>query len=244
MVQRPEPEVVAPEKLAPDLLGTDVFARDALAPDILLIDTTPTNLTADVFIDPSIAAHVDTLMAALADFRVTANRLVNWGHTLADVLSHGGRLLVAGNGGSAAEAAHLAGELVGGARANRPPHSAIALASDPATMTAIGGDTGFVDVFARQVRAHGRAGDVLLTLSTSGRTENLLEAVLAARSIGVTSWALTGPAPNPLAQISDDALPVSGVDAPTVQELHLVAVHVLCQQVEAALASGADSRPI
>lgn len=89
-------------------------------------------------------------------------------------------------------------------------------------------------MFARQVEAHGRPGDVLMLLSTSGRSPNLIAAAVAARDRGVTSWALTGPLPNPLAMRSDDALALP-TDAPTVQEPHLVAVHVLCGQVDAAL---------
>lgn len=185
--------------------------------------------------DPLIDHHVDALAAALVEFRPAAQRLVGWGRHLAAVLPTGGRLLVAGNGGSAAEAAHLAGELVGRMRADRPAYSAIALGGDPATLTALGNDYGFPEVFARQVQAHGRAGDVLLLFSTSGRSENLLVAARAARTRGLVTWALTGPAPNPLAELVDEALPAAGADAQTVQELHLLCVHLLCEQFEAAL---------
>ncbi len=188
--------------------------------------------------EPLIDRHIDALEQSLHDFRATATRLADWGRALAGVFNRGGRLLVAGNGGSAAEASHLASELVGRMRDDRPAYSAIALAGDLATATAIGNDYGFAEVFARQVHAHGRAGDVLILLSTSGRSENLLAAAEAARSIDVTTFAITGPAPNPLAQQCDDALAVSGVDAQTVQELHLVCVHLLCEQVEVALAGG------
>jgi D-sedoheptulose 7-phosphate isomerase len=189
--------------------------------------------------EPLIDRHIDALAAALTEFRVAAARLSGWGRTLAGVLSRGGRLLTAGNGGSAAEASHLAGELVGRMRDDRRAYSAINLAGDLGTATAIGNDYGFTEVFARQVHAHGRAGDVLILLSTSGRSQNVLAAARAARSIGVTTWALTGPAPNPLAQLCDDVLAVSDVDAQTAQELHLVSVHLLCEQVEVALAAGA-----
>lgn len=201
-------------------------------------------LTTTVVAEPQLASdidiHLDAIAAALVEFRAGAARLVVWGEALATVLETGGRLLVAGNGGSAAEAAHLAGELVGRMRDERPAYSAIALGGDFATLTALGNDYGFAEVFARQVRAHGRPGDVLITLSTSGRSENLLAATRAAQAMDVSSWALTGPAPNPLQQLSDDALAISGPDAQTVQELHLVCVHLLCAQVELALArSGA-----
>ncbi len=179
-------------------------------------------------------AHLDRLVDAIEDLRVEAARLVRWGEHLAGVLAGGGRLLIAGNGGSAAEAQHLAAELVGRMRHERPAYSAIALTADTSSLTAIGNDYGYDRVFARQVEAHGRRGDVLILLSTSGRSDNLVAAADAARQLALTSWALTGPAPNPLAVRCDDAVAVPA-DAQTVQELHLVAVHALCEQVEAAL---------
>jgi D-sedoheptulose 7-phosphate isomerase len=199
-------------------------------------------LTTVIVTDPRIDAHIDALTSAVAEFRPAAGRLTEWGTHLAIVLDEGGRLLVAGNGGSAAEASHLAGELVGRMRDDRPAYSAMTLGGDLATLTALGNDYGFAEVFARQVRAHGRPGDVLIMLSTSGRSENLLAATRAARDIGVTTWALTGPAPNPLEQLCDDALAISGGDAQTVQELHLVCVHLLCEQVELALAAAGLAR--
>ena len=198
--------------------------------------------TGAVIVDESLDRHIDALASALVEFKPVAGRLAEWGRTLARVLDSGGRLLVAGNGGSAAEAAHLSGELVGRMRDDRPAYSAITLGGDTATLTALGNDYGFTDVFARQVHAHGRPGDVLITLSTSGRSPNLLAAVDAAREVGVTSWGLTGPAPNPLARLCDDALQVPRGDAQTVQELHLVCVHLLCEQVELALAAMEEYR--
>jgi D-sedoheptulose 7-phosphate isomerase len=119
--------------------------------------------------------------------------------------------------------------------ADRRPLSAIALTAETAGLTAIGNDFGFDEVFARQVRAHGRPGDVLITLSTSGRSANLLAATRAARRVGMRTWAMTGPAPNPLAEASADALAVPSDDQQTVQELHLVSVHLLCAHVDEAL---------
>jgi D-sedoheptulose 7-phosphate isomerase len=185
--------------------------------------------------DTTTREHVGALARALPRFRVDAERLCGWGVTLARVLAGGGRLLVAGNGGSAAEAQHLAGELVGKMRADRHPLSALVLSADTSSLTAIGNDYGYDEVFARQVRAHGRPGDVLVLLSTSGRSPNLLAAAEAAAPIGMVRWALTGPGPNPLVEACDDALAVSSPDQQTVQELHLVSVHLLCAHVEAAL---------
>lgn len=179
--------------------------------------------------------HLARLASALLSYRETAGRLAEWGTELAHCLTRGGRLLVAGNGGSAAEAQHLAAELVGKLHEDRYPLSAIALCAESAAVTAIGNDYRFDEVFARQVRAHGRRGDVLLLLSTSGRSANVVRAARVGRELGLRCWAFTGPAPNPLADLCTDFLPVASSDAQVVQELHLLSVHVLCDYVEAAL---------
>jgi D-sedoheptulose 7-phosphate isomerase len=178
---------------------------------------------------------VGSLARSLATFTEDARRLQGWGRAVAHMLDRGGRLLVAGNGGSAAQAQHLVAELAGRMSADRRPFSAIALTAETASLTGIGNDYGFTEVFARQVLGHGRPGDILLTLSTSGRSANLLAAIAAAQENGIRSWALTGPRPNPLATVSDDVLAVPSPDPQTVQELHLVCVHLLCAHVEAAL---------
>jgi D-sedoheptulose 7-phosphate isomerase len=179
--------------------------------------------------------HVDRLAAALPALRASGDTLARWGATLADRLTSGGRLLAAGNGGSAAEAQHLTAELVGRFEGDRLPLPAIALHGDTSALTAISNDYGYDEVFARQVRAHARPGDVVLLLSTSGRSRNLLAAARAARQCGADVWALTGAGPNPLARLCDDAVCIPG-DTATVQETHLAAVHMLCRAVEAALA--------
>ncbi|MFI5493942.1 SIS domain-containing protein [Actinoplanes sp. NPDC051859] len=180
--------------------------------------------------------HVRGMAAALGPFRVAASGLLaRWGAALADHLGTGGRLLIAGNGGSAAEAQHLAAELVGRLRDERVPLSAIALTPDSSTVTAISNDYGYDEVFARQVRAHGRVGDILLLMSTSGRSPNLLRAAHVAREVGVRSWALVGPGRNPLADACDEALCCPSADAQLVQELQLISVHVLCEYLDRAL---------
>ncbi|MEV5439977.1 SIS domain-containing protein [Streptomyces sp. NPDC052682] len=188
---------------------------------------------------PPVTGHCDELQDALTAFRASAHITERWGRRLAAVLAGGGRLLAAGNGGSAAQAQHLTAEIVGRYREDRPPFSAIALHADTSSTTAIANDYGVDAVFARQVRAHGRPGDVLMLLSTSGASANLLSAADAARAAGVGVWALTGPAPNPLAAGSDEALCVAAPATATVQDLHLVAVHMVCAAFDAALESGA-----
>lgn len=179
--------------------------------------------------------HVDRLARALPGLRAAGPTLARWGIDLADRLLDGARVLAGGNGGSAAEAQHFTAELVGRFDGERRALSAIALHADTSACSAIGNDYGFAEVYARQVRAHARRGDVVLLLSTSGRSPNLLAAATAARSVGALSWALTGPGPNPLAGACAEAICLPG-DTATVQETHLVALHMLCRAVECAVA--------
>jgi D-sedoheptulose 7-phosphate isomerase len=185
-------------------------------------------------------AHLSNLRQAIDALDSDLAAIEGWGHRLAQSMAAGSRLLVAGNGGSAALALHLSGELLGRYRDERRPLSAICLAGDVAAGTAIANDYGYDQVFARQVRGHGRPGDVLMLMTTSGRSPNLIAGAAAARELGVTSWALTGPAPNPLSEACDETIAVSGPSTATVQEIHQVVVHLLCAALDAALSdSGA-----
>ncbi|MFI7069604.1 SIS domain-containing protein [Micromonospora sediminicola] len=192
--------------------------------------------------------HLTRLAAALLPLRDAEHLLARWGQEVAHRLAAGGRLLVAGNGGSAAEAQHLTAELVGKLRHDRQPLSAIALHAETSALTAIGNDYGYDEIFARQVRAHGRPDDLLLLMSTSGTSPNLLTAAHAAHDTGLRCWAFTGPAPNPLADLCHERLAIDSPDGQVVQELHLVAVHVLCEYVDralpAALAARAPAGPV
>ena len=158
-----------------------------------------------------------------------------WGEQLATSLVGGARLLAAGNGGSAAEAQHLTAELVGRFRGERRPLSAISLCAESSSVTAILNDYGPDEVFARQVEAHGRAGDILVLLSTSGTSSNVVHAAKRGRELGLQVWALTGPGPNPLAALSDHALTISAGSTAAVQELHLTAVHAMCAALDHTL---------
>jgi phosphoheptose isomerase len=179
--------------------------------------------------------HVAELSAALSGLQQDAHVLDSWGRRLAEVLYGGGRLMAAGNGGSAAEAQHLTAEMVGRFVEDRPPLSALCLSAETSSLTAITNDYGAEELFARQVQAHGRAGDVLVLLSTSGRSANVLRAAERARDAGVQVWALTGDRPNPLAATADEAVAVRASTTAVVQEVHLVAVHALCAAVDAHL---------
>jgi D-sedoheptulose 7-phosphate isomerase len=176
--------------------------------------------------------HLEALAQAISALRADLGPLPRWAGELAAVLLSGGRLLAVGNGGSAAQAQHLTSELVGRYCSERCPFSAIALHGDGSSVTAIANDYGVDQVFSRQVRAHGRPGDVLVALSTSGRSPNIVAAVGAARERGMRTWALTGPLPNPVAALADDALAVDAAATATVQEVHLVAVHLLCELLD------------
>jgi D-sedoheptulose 7-phosphate isomerase len=183
-----------------------------------------------------IHAHLAALETALAGFRSRTDAIESWGQRLADTLRAGGRLLACGNGGSAEQAQHLTAELLGRYDGDRCPFSAISLHADAAGLTAIGNDYGHEEMFARQVRAHGRPGDVLICLSTSGASQNVIAAAKAAAEVGARAWALTGPAPNPLAAACEESVAVDAPTTATVQELHLVAIHLLCATVDAAVA--------
>ena len=176
--------------------------------------------------------HLAALAGPLAALEADVDRIDAWGRHLARVLSGGGRLLAAGNGGSAAQAQHLTSELVGRYRDDRPAFSAIALHAESSALTAVVNDYGAAAAFARQVEAHGRPGDVLVAISTSGSSGNVLVAVEAARRRGLTAWGLTGRVPNPLAARCDDTVCVDAPATATVQEVHQVIVHLLCAAVD------------
>jgi D-sedoheptulose 7-phosphate isomerase len=181
--------------------------------------------------------HVASLTAALGSVTAHLGKLDGWGRLLAGVLcgEARGRLLAAGNGGSAAQAQHLTAELVGRYRADRPPFSAICLTAETSSLTAIANDYPADELFARQVEAHGRPGDVLVLLSTSGRSPNAVAAARRARECGITVLAMTGPAPNPLVAAADDAVSIDSPWTATVQECHLVALHLVCAAFDTAV---------
>jgi D-sedoheptulose 7-phosphate isomerase len=162
---------------------------------------------------PCARDHLDELITAARGFGPCVDLADRWGTRLAAVLDAGGRLLAAGNGGSAAQAQHLTAELVGRYRHDRPPE----------------------ELFARQVEAHGRPGDVLVLMSTSGRSPNIVAAAERGRHVGLQVWSFTGPGPNPLADAADEALCADATYTATVQELHLVALHALCAGLDREL---------
>ncbi len=158
-------------------------------------------------------------------------------HACAGTLQGSGKLLLAGNGGSAADAQHLAAELVGRLGFERPGLAAIALTTDSSALTAIGNDYGFGEVFARQLDALGATGDVFVGISTSGRSGNLLRALEEARELGLVTVGLTGESGGDMAPLCDHLIRVPSSETQKIQEAHIVVGHILCGLVERALYS-------
>lgn len=147
----------------------------------------------------------------------------------------GCKILLAGNGGSAADAQHIAGEFVSRFMFDRPGLPAIALTTDTSILTAIGNDYGYESLFARQVQAHGNKGDVFIGYSTSGKSPNILRAFYEARARGLVCVGLTGSRGGPMRELCDHLLEVPSGVTPKIQEGHLVLGHILCGLVESAI---------
>lgn len=147
----------------------------------------------------------------------------------------GGKVILAGNGGSAADAQHIAGEFVSRFAFDRPGLPAIALTTDTSILTAIGNDYGYEKLFARQIQAHGKKGDIFIGYTTSGKSPNILLAFEEARAKGLYCLALTGNRGGPLNELCDCLLEVPSADTPRIQEGHAVLGHILCGLVEEAL---------
>lgn len=152
-----------------------------------------------------------------------------------DCLKGGGKILLAGNGGSAADAQHIAGELVSRFAFDRPGLPAIALTTDSSILTSIGNDYGFERLFARQVQAHGNKGDIFIGYSTSGKSPNILQAFEESRKRGLFCIGLTGNQGGPMQELCDYLLEIPSKDTPKIQEGHLVLGHILCGLVENAI---------
>lgn len=182
----------------------------------------------------SYGSTVADLSRILNDFfRTRSGVLEAAADAIARSVRAGGKVLLFGNGGSAAEAQHFAAELVNGLfdRA-RPPFSAISLTTDTSSLTAIGNDRGFAQVFSRQIEALGRPGDVAVALTTSGTSPNVIEALKAARAKGLMTVSLTGEGGGAVAPLSDYLLDVPSRSTPRIQEAHLFILHLLAEELE------------
>mgnify|MGYP003381989040 CR=1 FL=1 len=166
-----------------------------------------------------------------------ADAIIAASDVLVECFKRGGKVLICGNGGSAADSQHIAAELTG--RFERPARralGAVALTTDTSALTAVANDIGFEEIFARQVDALGRAGDVLLALSTSGRSSNVVRATRRAASLRMTTIAITGPNSAELGAVADLVIATPGLSTARIQELHLTVGHLLCALVDEAFA--------
>ncbi len=190
--------------------------------------------------EPLLTKRQQRLQTALTRLGECAEAIDRAAELLVETLRAGGRVLVAGNGGSAAEAEHLSAELVGRFLRERAPYAAIPLVSSSSILTAVGNDYGFDEVFARQVEAFGQQGDLLVALSTSGSSPNVIRATETALERGMGVITLTGEGRNDLADRATIAILAPASETPTIQELHLLIIHVLADMVERRLSEGVD----
>lgn len=180
-------------------------------------------------------AEARQIMTAMLGSASLLEKLEAAAQTCITCFRQGGKILLAGNGGSAADAQHIAGEFVSRFAFDRSGLPAIALTTDTSILTAIGNDYGYEKLFARQVQAHGRRGDVFIGYSTSGRSPNILRAFDEARAMGLICIGLTGNRGGPMGELCDYLLEVPSSNTPKIQEGHLVLGHILCGLVENAL---------
>ena len=191
--------------------------------------------------DDLIASHLDRSQAAMERAAQDAAMLASAGRIAAKIIAAlrgGHKLLIVGNGGSAADAQHIAAEIVGRYKQERPAYAAIALTTDTSALTAIGNDYGFDHVFARQVEGLGTPGDVLLAISTSGRSPSILNALRKGRERGLVTVGFTGAKGLAMGELCDELLVAPSDDTPLIQQIHLATAHGICEAVEAALMQG------
>ena len=195
--------------------------------------------------DKIIAGHFERSSVALAQAArdPALLKIVNDIATAATAaLRGGGKILIAGNGGSAADAQHIAAEIVGRYKQDRPSYAAIALTTDTSALTAIANDYGFEQVFARQVEGLGARGDVLIAMSTSGRSANILAALKKARERGLVTVGFTGAAGAAMGTDCDHLLIAPSDDTPVVQQIHLAVGHGICDEIEQTMMRAAPGK--
>jgi D-sedoheptulose 7-phosphate isomerase len=184
------------------------------------------------------AAAARSLAVKERFFAESAEIVLAVGRVMVACLKSGGKILVFGNGGSAADAQHLAAELVGRYLVDRRALPAIALTTDPSIITAVGNDLGYEAIFRRQVEAHGRPGDVVIGISTSGRSKNVVAALEWAKANGLVTVGLTGGGGGSLPGLVHHLIDVPSAETPRIQEVHGMVVHLLCEIVEEELVAG------
>jgi len=198
------------------------------------VDSNLSKLAASLLTD-SLQEHLETVQALL---RSNINDIEHSGQMICDALGTGKKILLCGNGGSAADAQHIAAELVGCYEKERRSWPAIALTTDTSILTSIANDYSFKQVFARQIEAVGRPGDVAFGISTSGKSPSVLKALDAARARGLTTVALTGYDGGPIGAAAQIHINVPAASTPRVQEVHGTLIHAICELVERTLEAG------
>lgn len=185
-----------------------------------------------------VARYLHDSLRAMADFAGDASAqdtLFGMAEAICSALRQGGKLMIAGNGGSAADAQHIAAEFVSRLMYDRAPLAALALTTDSSGLTAIGNDYGYELVFTRQLQGLGRAGDVFLGISTSGQSPNILSALQVARGMGISTFGFTGSQGGGMRTLCDRVLVAPSDQVAVIQQIHITAAHVLCALVERAI---------
>jgi D-sedoheptulose 7-phosphate isomerase len=176
-----------------------------------------------------------TLVADIQADKALLNQIVECAEIIVNTLCNGGKVLIAGNGGSAADAQHIAGEFVSRFNYDRPGLAAIALTTDTSILTAIGNDYGYERLFSRQVQALGREGDVFIGISTSGNSANIIAAFAEAKKSNLKTIGLTGMVGGKMLGMCDITLRMPSIETPKIQEGHIAIGHIICGLVEAAM---------
>lgn len=178
-----------------------------------------------------ISQTISNFQTLLSDEQ-TLKKIIDVTWLIIDAIRSGNKLMICGNGGSAADAQHMAGEFICKFYQNRQPLPAIALTTDTSIITAISNDYSYNNIFSRQVRALGKKGDILLGISTSGSSVNVLESFKTAQEMGIKTALLTGQAEKEIAEFSDIVITTPSKDTPRIQEMHLLIEHIICEIVE------------
>jgi D-sedoheptulose 7-phosphate isomerase len=209
-----------------------IYAGRARPGDAPSLDDKEATMDLQAFYRTEFAEHESTTEATLAACEAPFLRLVE---AAATAIRNGGKILLLGNGGSAGDAQHIATELTVRYVTDRLPIPAIALTTDTSALTAIGNDLGFEQIFARQVRAIGRAGDLVIGISTSGKSRNVILALEAAREMGIAAAALSGNDGGTLRSLADPLLVVPSRTTARIQEMHILLGHMMCGALERRL---------
>jgi D-sedoheptulose 7-phosphate isomerase len=215
--------------------------------ETLRVEEQIVNNSRDLLSRPTnVAQEIEESIAVKAELaRCSCEKIAEAGSLILKRLKAGGKLIAFGNGGSAADAQHIAAEFVGRYRAERKALAAIALTTDSSSLTSIGNDFGFEQIFSRQLEAIGKPGDIALAISTSGNSQNVRRAILSAKKLGITTIGLSGRTGGELHDSVDLCLCVPSDSTPRIQEAHALIIHILCGIVEnGVLDAGTSSKKV